>query len=157
MSVRPRLLTWLDGLPTIEAVAPLLARIQARDRIDVRIFLPAGKFPRESAVARQLDRLGLTHVAVSRLRSKLLFQRDLNSGDAVLVLNDPAFDDSSRRFRSYMLRRSGKPVVFLQHGAFQRGVNAPLNAATPAPLNYHSDRLLPTLTLWTRILADFEG
>lgn len=142
MSPLPRLLTWLDGLPTIEAVAPLLARIQARGVIEVRIFLPAGKFPSESAVAQELDSLGLTYVAVSRVRSKLLFQKDLSSGQAVLVTEDPALDRSSRRLRSQMVRKSGKPVIFLQHGAFQCGVNAPVQSSAEAPLNYHSDLLL---------------
>ena len=152
MSAPPRLLTWLDGLPTIETVAPLLARIQARGRVDVRIFLPAGKFRPESAVARQLDALGLTYVAVSRLRSKLLFHSDLRSGEGVLVLDDPALDRSSRRFRSRMIRKSGLPVIFLQHGAFQGGVNSPLDAMTTAPLDFRADSLL----LWHCGAAEAE-
>ncbi len=136
------LLVWLDGLPTIETVAYLLSALQARKHVAVKLFLPAGKFLADGPVMRKLSRLGLAPVPVSRLRSKFLFQRDLAAGDAVLVITDPALDRSSRAFRSSAIRRSGKPVIFVQHGAYQSGVNAPTGSGQSTGVEYEAGRLL---------------
>lgn len=142
MSTRPRLVTWLDGRPCIESVAPLLARIQERGILDLGVFIPAGKFPPENEILQQLATAGVNNAPVSRLRSKIFFHGDLKSADAVITINDPALDRSSRRFRSYSIKRSGKPVIFLQHGAYQTGVNAPLPSGPAAPIDFHADLLL---------------
>jgi len=145
---RPVLLSWLDGLPTIEAVAHLLARLQARGRLEVRLLLPAGKFPADSPTRQTLCALGLEPVPISRLRSKFLYGRDLRAADAVLALTDPALDRSSRRLRAGSIMRAGKPVVFVQHGAYAAGVNAPLGGE--GRLDYYAQRLL----LWQNTPAE---
>lgn len=139
MDNKPQLLAYLNGMPDIESTYPLLARLHARGKIEVRAIVYSKQLRKEPRLPEAFRAYGFTPESGSKLSMKLLFRREIRKSDAVLSIADPFWDSTTRKQRGTYMRKIGKPSIWLQHGAYQLGVNGPL---TDKPMAYYSDKLL---------------
>jgi hypothetical protein len=136
---RPQLLAYLNGMPDVESTYPVLERLHKRGKVDVRAIVYSKLLRNETRLPDAFAAHGLVPQASSKLRMKLLFQRDIRKSDAVLTIADPFWDSTTRKQRGTYMRKIGKPSIFLQHGAYQLGVNGSL---TEGKMPYYSEKLL---------------
>ncbi|MCP8893950.1 hypothetical protein KYK29_03345 [Shinella daejeonensis] len=139
MARKPVLLTYINGMPDFESLYPVLAVLEARGRIDVRTVIYSKLLRKEPRLEQTFRHYGHTPVAASKLRMKFLFGQPMRDADAVLGIADPLWDTTTRKLRSKHVVRVGKPAIFLQHGAYQRGVNARWIAD---PMRFYSSLIL---------------
>jgi hypothetical protein len=139
MHKKPQLLAYLNGMPDIESTYPVLARLHARGKIDVRAIVYAKQLRKEPRLLDAFRTYGFTPEKGSKLSMKLLFQRAIRNANAVLSIADPLWDSTTRKQRGTYMRKIGMPSIFLQHGAYQLGVNGPL---TEGEMPYYSEKLL---------------
>lgn len=144
MVKRPQLLAYLNGMPDIESTYPILARLHARDKIQVRAIVYSKQLRKEPRLPEAFRRHGFIPESGSKLSMKLFFKRAIDESDAVLSIADPLWDSTTRKQRGTYIRKIGKPSIWLQHGAYQLGVNGPL---IDEPMSYYSERLL----FWERL------
>lgn len=139
MARKPVLLTYINGMPDFESLYPVLAVLAARGKIDVQTIIYGKLLRKEPRLEAAFRQYGHHPVAASKLRMKFLFGEPMRNADAVLGIADPFWDTTTRKLRSKHVVRVNKPSIFLQHGAYQRGVNA---RWTAEPMRYYSDLLL---------------
>lgn len=139
MDKKPQLLAYLNGMPDIESTYPVLARLHTRGKIDVRAIIYSRQLRKEPRLPEAFRFFGFTPETGSKLSMKLLFQRAIRKCDAVMSIADPFWDSTTRKQRGTYMRKIGKPSIWLQHGAYQLGVNGPL---TDKPMAYYSEKLL---------------
>lgn len=136
---KPVLLTYINGMPDFESLYPVLAVLAERGNVDVQTIIYSKLLRKEPRLEAAFQRLGHRPVAASKLRMKFLFGEPMRNADAVLGIADPFWDTTTRKLRSKHVVRVGKPSIFLQHGAYQRGINA---RWTAEPMRYYSNLLL---------------
>ncbi len=146
---RPTLLTWLDGMPEVENLYPLLNLLQKRGNIHVHALISRRVMGREPRL-REAFTAGLKPIPATTWRMKRFTTRDMTRADAVIGLSDPAHDRSAKHKRSTRVLAANLPAIFLQHGALQMGVNVPW-PDTP-PMDYAAQRLL----LWAPAKGEAE-
>ncbi|WP_347312323.1 hypothetical protein [Defluviimonas sp. SAOS-178_SWC] len=139
MAAKPRLLAYLNGMPDFESTYPVLARLHLRGKVEVRALVYSKLLRKERRLSGVFEKEGFAPEPASKLRMKLLFQRDIRDADAVLTIADPLWDTTTRKQRGTYMRRIGQQSVFLQHGAYQVGVNA---RKIDEPMEYYSQQLL---------------
>lgn len=139
MYKKPQLLAYLNGMPDIESTYPVLARLHTRGKIDVRAIIYSRQLRKEPRLSEAFRIYGFTPESGSKLSMKLLFQQAIRKCDAVMSIADPFWDSTTRKQRGTYIRKIGKPTIWLQHGAYQLGVNGPL---TDKPMAYYSEKLL---------------
>lgn len=139
MADRPQILAYLNGMPDVESTYPVLARLHNRGIVDVRAIVYSKLLRKENRLPEAFKGQGFTPESGSKLAMKLLFQRAIRRADAVLTIADPLWDSTTRKQRGTYMRKIGKPSIFLQHGAYQLGVNGPL---TDGKMPYYSPKLL---------------
>jgi len=139
MNKKPQLLTYLNGMPDIESMYPVLARLHARGKINVRAFVYSKQLRKETRLSEAFQSYGFIPELGSKLSIKFFFQKAMREADAVLSISDPLWDSPSRKRRANYLFKLNKPCIFLQHGAYQLGVNGRL---TDGDMNYYSKKLL---------------
>lgn len=130
-SRKPVLLAWLDGLPEVENLYPLLALLNERDRIGLRVLVSRAVMRREPRLEQAFGERGLHPIVAGQYRMKRFTGRDIAAADAAISLSDPARDLSTKHKRSARLFAAGMPSIFLQHGALQAGLNVPLPKTLP--------------------------
>lgn len=134
-----QLLAYLNGMPDVESTYPVLMRIHARGKLEVRTIVYSKLLKKEVRLKETFERNGLMPEIGSKLSMKFLFRSDIRNSDAVLTIADPFWDTTTRRQRGKYLIKLGKPSIFLQHGAFQLGVNGRL---INGKMDYYSPKLL---------------
>jgi hypothetical protein len=139
MSDKPLLLAYLNGMPDFESTYPVLARLHARGRVNVRALVYSKLLRKEPRLAEVFDEYGFVPEAVSKIRMKLWYRKDIRDSDAVLTIADPYWDTTTRKQRGTYMRKIGHQSIFLQHGAYQRGVNARF---IETPMAYFSQKVL---------------
>lgn len=139
MPNRPTVLAYLNGMPDVESTYPVLARLHARGRVTVRALVYSKLLRKENRLPAAFAAMGLVPEPASKLRMKLLYGRDIRRSDAVLTIADPNFDTTTRKQRGAYIIKTGHQSIFLQHGAYQLGVNGPYG---PEPMAFYSQRLL---------------
>lgn len=139
MSNKLVLLAYLNGLPDVEALYPVLARLHQRNLVEVRALAAPKLLRNEPRLKEAFARHGLAPTSASKFRMKLNYRRDIRAADAVLSIADPRWDTAARRHRSAYIAKRGQTNIFLQHGAYQMGVNVPWTAAA---MPYYSQKLL---------------
>ncbi|MEY8098724.1 hypothetical protein AB9F29_15065 [Falsihalocynthiibacter sp. S25ZX9] len=139
MSHKPVLLAYLNGMPDVESTYPVLARLHKRGNVDVRAFVYSKLLRKEKRLTQAFNSEGFMPEPASKWRMKLFYKSDINKADAVLTIADPNWDSTTRKQRGTHIRTNGQQSIFLQHGAYQLGVNGPL---TDGPMAYYSQRLL---------------
>lgn len=139
MAEKPLLLAYLNGMPDFESTYPVLARLQHRGHVRVRALVYSKLLRKERRLQPVFERMGFAPEPASKLRMKLLYQRDIRQADAVLTIADPNWDTITRKPRGTYMKKIGKPSIFLQHGAYQVGVNA---RRIEGEMEYFSDQLL---------------
>ncbi|WP_156477461.1 hypothetical protein [Falsihalocynthiibacter arcticus] len=70
---------------------------------------------------------------------KVFYKKDIDAADAVLTIADPNWDPTNRKQRGTHIRNTSQQCIFLQHGAYQMGVNGPLPIS---PMTFYSQCLL---------------
>lgn len=135
----PVLLAYLNGMPDVESTYPVLARLHQRGRIAVRAIVYSKLLRKEPRLRTAFQKFGFMPETGSKLSMKLLYQKDIRDADAILTIADPYRDTTTRKQRGAYIRKIGKKSVFLQHGAYQLGVNGTLDGKK---MNYYSDKLL---------------
>jgi len=143
-SVKPKLLCYLNGMPDVESQYPLLAVLNRRGRIQLEVIVYKKLLRKEKRLKSVFEQYGYTPSVGSKLQMKFAFFGAISRCNAILTIADPNRDTTTRAQRSWYARRIGKPTIFLQHGAYQVGVNAGYETA---PLSYYSQKLL----LWERL------
>lgn len=136
---KPTLLAWLDGMPEVENLYPLLNLLHARGHIHVTALISRRVMGHEPRL-RECFTGGLKPVPATTWRMKRFTARDMGRATAVIGLSDPAHDRSAKVKRSARVLAANMPSIFLQHGALQMGVNVPW-PNTP-PMDYAAKRLL---------------
>lgn len=136
---RPTLLAYLNGMPDVESTYPVLARLHQRGKVDVRAIVYSKLLRKEPRLPEAFQRFGFVPDAGSKLSMKLLYQRAIRKADAVLTIADPYHDTTTRKQRGTYMRKIGKQSLFLQHGAYQLGVNG---ALVEGEMDYYSKKLL---------------
>lgn len=135
---RPRLGAFLNGLPDVENLFPILAELQARGRIDLQLFVPTGLWRRERRVRKLLKASGIALLLRPNrlLKARFYYSRLLQSVTRMLVIGDPKLDTSIFGTRSRYYIEAGVPSIWVQHGVIQNRV-----AYSPddAPTDFHSD------------------
>lgn len=136
---KPTLLAWLDGMPEVENLYPLLDLLHRRKNIHVTALISRRTMGHEPRL-REAFTAGLKPIPATTWRMKRFTNRDMSRADAVIGLSDPAHDRSAKVQRSARLLATNKPAIFLQHGALQMGVNLPW--PNTGPMDYAAQRLL---------------
>jgi len=143
-TVKPTLLCYLNGMPDVESQYPVLAAINRRGKINLEIIVYKKLMRKEPRLQAAFEDFGCIPKLGSKLEMKLAFFRAINRCDAILTIADPNRDTTTRSQRSWYAKLIEKPTIFLQHGAYQVGVNAGYEAT---PLSYYSQKLL----LWEQL------
>lgn len=139
MSKRPTLLAYLNGMPDVESTYPVLARLHQRGHVNVRAVVYSKLLRKEPRLLDAFRKFGFVPETGSKFSMKLLFQKAIRNADAILTIADPLWDTTTRKQRGTYMRKIGKPSLFLQHGAYQLGVNGNL---TNDKMSYYSKKLL---------------
>ncbi|TCO71628.1 hypothetical protein [Rhodovulum euryhalinum] len=136
----PVLLAYLNGMPDVESTYPVLARLHARGRVRVRALVYSKVLRKEPRLAEAFAKNGFTPEPASKLRMKFFFQQDIIEADAILTIADASWDTTSRRRRSNFIRSMKKRSYFIQHGAYQLGING--SRPNNIPMEFYSQHLL---------------
>lgn len=138
---RPRLGVFLNGLPDVENLWHLIARIHAEGRMEVVAFVPGALLRREPRVRGLFQAVGLQPVVRPNrlMKWRLWYARALAGIDRLLVIADPATDRTGFAARSRWIAAQGLPTTFVQHGAIQEGLTY---MQTPRRIGFHSDQLI---------------
>lgn len=139
MRQKPVLLAYLNGMPDVESTYPVLARLHQRGKVTVKSFVYSKLLKKEPRLKLSFEHEGLHPVSASKLRMKLMFKRDINAADAVLNIADANWDKTTRRQRNLHVKSIGKQSIFLQHGAYQIGING---AREDEPISFYSQKAL---------------
>ncbi|MCV2872376.1 hypothetical protein OEZ71_08720 [Defluviimonas sp. WL0050] len=139
MAEKPVLLAYLNGMPDFESTYPVLARLHKRGRVTVRALVYSKLLRKEVRLRGVFDKEGFAPEPASKLRMKLLYQRNIREADAVLTIADPYWDTTTRKQRGTYMAKIGQQSIFLQHGAYQVGVNA---RKIEGPMEYYSQQIL---------------
>lgn len=132
-------LCYLNGQPDFEALYPLLARLNKRGNIRVEAKIRAKLIAQEPRISACCEMHEFWPKAVSKFAMKFLYRGDYLRADAVLTLNDPLWEQASRRHRANLVRKHQKKSIFVQHGVYQLAVNAPRKEGLT---DYYSQLLL---------------
>jgi hypothetical protein len=137
---RPRLGVFLNGVPDVENLWHLIAHLHAAGRIEVVAFVTSALMRREPRVRALFQAAGLTPlVRPNRLMKwRFWYARALRGIDRVLVIGDPATDQTAFAVRGHWIAAQGLPSTFVQHGVIQDGITY---VQTPRRLNFHSDQI----------------
>ncbi|WP_380056224.1 hypothetical protein ACFE33_02040 [Falsihalocynthiibacter sp. SS001] len=139
MSKKPALLAYLNGMPDVESTYPVLARLHQRGKVNVRAFVYSKLLRKEKRLLQSFESEGFQPEPAPKWRMKLFYKSDIDAADAVLTIADPYWDTTTRKQRGTHIRRTGQQSIFLQHGAYQLGVNGRL---TEGQQKYYSQKLL---------------
>lgn len=118
-----RLTCFISHAPHFECCFPILARLQARGRIEVDPVINARMRRTDPGIVEAFRQEGLRARFQSRLRIEALSYPDMRRADAVLSYGDPLALRKGIRLRDFYLPASGTPSIFIQHGLIQEGVN----------------------------------
>jgi hypothetical protein len=140
MQNKPKLLSYLNGLPDVESLYPILAKIYHRKNLDVKVIVYSKLLRKELRLNEAFKRNGFVPEKGSKLSMKLAFWNEIKKSDAVLTIADPNFDTTTRRQRGAYMKKIGKRSIFLQHGVFQVGINE--EVIQGEKLDYYSSALL---------------
>lgn len=136
--VHPCLGAFLNGLPDVENLFPILAELQARGRIDLQLFVTTGLWRREPRVRKLLRQSGIPVLLRPNrlLKARFYYSRLLKRVNRMLVIGDPKIDTSVFGPRSRYYIEAGLESIWLQHGVIQNLVAfSPDDTAT----DFHSD------------------
>ncbi len=140
MNNKPTLLTYLNGLPDIESIYPILVTLNNRAKINIKVIVYSKLLRKEPRLVEAFQKNNLFPIMGSKFSMKFAFWKDINKADAVLTISDPNFDTITRKQRSYYIKKTHKKSIFVQHGVYQIAVNK-----EPIPgqsINYYSSKLL---------------
>lgn len=149
MGEKPIVLAYLNGMPDVESTYPVLARLNERGRVNVKSLIYSKLIRKEPRLLKVFEAYGLKPTPASKLRMKLFYQRDIRESDTVLTIADPLWDSTTRKQRGSYMVKINKPPIYLQHGVYQRGINA---RWVDKPMHYYSSRLL----LWESLTDNRE-
>ncbi len=137
---KPRLGVFLNGLPDVENLWPLLAYLHAGGQIDMTCFVTTALLRREPRVRGLFQGVGLVPVVRPNrlMKWRFWYARALRDIDRMLVIGDPATDRSAFGARSRWIAVQGLPSTFVQHGVIQDGVTY---VQTPRRVEFHSDQI----------------
>jgi hypothetical protein len=140
MNNKPTLLTYLNGLPDVESIYPILVTLNNRAKINIKVIVYSKLLRKEPRLVEAFQKYNLFPIKGSKFSMKFAFWKDINKADAILTISDPNFDTTTRKQRSYYIKKIQKKSVFVQHGVYQIGVN---EEPTPGQsINYYSSKLL---------------
>jgi hypothetical protein len=136
----PTLLSFFAHMPAFDSQFPLVERLHARGKITVRNVVSRHLIRTEPRV-EEAFRTGLVpYEPISRLRLEWFSGRAISDADAVLTHSDPGSGKALRR-RDRQVRTAGLPVIMVQHGLKQVGLNY-RNNPVAKPVLLHADLIL---------------
>lgn len=139
MTKKPIILAYLNGMPDVESVYPILARLHERGHIQVKALVYSKLMKKEPRLYDAFEAFGFMPELSSKLRMKLFYKKDIREANTVLTIADPLWDTTTRKQRGKYMISINKPPIYVQHGVYQRGINA---RWIKEPMHYHSSRLL---------------
>ena len=140
MSDKPKLLSYLNGMPDVESLYPVLAVINKRNKLDLTIIVYSKLLRKEPRLKVAFEKAQLVPKSGSKFSMKLAFWNKIKQADAVLTISDPNNDTTTRKQRGVYMKKIGKKSIFLQHGVFQVAVNEEIRPGVA--LDYYSSQLL---------------
>lgn len=152
---RPRLGVFLNGLPDVENLWPLIARLHGAGRIEVVAWVTSALMRREPRVRALFQAAGLQPVVRPNrlMKWRFWYARALRGIDRMLVIADPVTDRTAFAARGRWIAAQGIPCSFVQHGVIQDGVTY---VQRPQRVDFHSDQIF----LWqppTDCTVDFAA
>ncbi len=122
MTALKRLGAYLNGLPDMEALFPLLEVLHKRGEVQPVLFATTALLRRDSRIRARLQASGIPFSVwpnrILKMASWPFFDRfDLHIG-----LTDPASDTSGHAARLKRISARGIPHIYVQHGVVQRGL-----------------------------------
>jgi len=140
MQNKPKLLAYLNGLPDVESLYPVLSLLQKRSKLDIKVVVYSKLLRKEPRLKNAFVNQNLIPEKGSKFSMKLAFWSEIKKTDAVLTIADPNNDTTTRKQRGDYMKKINKKSIFLQHGVFQVGVNEEIEVGKP--LDYYSSKLL---------------
>ena len=140
MTNKPTLLTYLNGLPDVESIYPILVTLNNREKINIKIIVYSKLLRKEPRLIDAFINENLIPEKGSKFSMKLAFWSEIKNADAILTIADPNNDTTTRKQRGVYMKKISKKSIFLQHGVFQVGVNKEIEVGKP--LDYYSSKLL---------------
>jgi len=140
MTNKPTLLTYLNGLPDVESIYPILVTLNNREKINIKIIVYSKLLRKEPRLKDTFINENLIPEKGSKFSMKLAFWSEIKNADAILTIADPNNDTTTRKQRGVYMKKISKKSIFLQHGVFQVGVNKEIEVGKP--LDYYSSKLL---------------
>jgi hypothetical protein len=135
---KPVLGAFLNGVPDVENLFPILSDLHARGDVEVRVFVTSGLWWREPRVREVLKASGVKMLLRHNRLMKMpwYYKRLLRDVDAMLVIGDPKIDTSIFGKRSAAMIPLGKPTFWMQHGVIQNKIAQTLDGAVT---DFYSD------------------
>lgn len=138
---RPVLGAFLNGVPDVENLFPILQPLHERGRVALQLFVTTGLWRRERRARALLRASGIPlRLRPNRLlKAPFYYRRLFGQVDGMLVIGDPKIDTSVFRPRSRAMVAARLPTIWVQHGVIQYRV-----AYSPddTPTEFHSDPIL---------------
>jgi hypothetical protein len=118
----PTLGVFLNGVPDFETLFPVIARLQSRGDLRLRVYATTKMMRLEPRIRALLKEAGIRASVWPNRLQKMAFPLWMRGIDAVLTLGDPLTDVSGHKRRMRYLARTGMPTIYLQHGVIQLGL-----------------------------------
>ena len=140
-AARPVLGAFLNGVPDVENLFPILQPLHDRGRVALQLFVTTGLWRRERRARTLLRASGIPlRLRPNRLlKAPFYYRRLFGQVDGMLVIRDPKIDMSVFRDRVRAIADYKLPTIWVQHGVVQFRV-----AYSPddSPTEFHSDPIL---------------
>lgn len=119
---RPILGAFLNGVPDVENLYPILAGLRDGGRVELDLFVTSGLWRREARVRKLLRGSGMAYrVRPNKLmKAGVYYRRLLRGVDRLLVIGDPCHDESVFGARGRYIKDAGIPTIYMQHGVIQQ-------------------------------------
>ena len=121
---KPVLGAFLNGVPDVENLFPILSDLHTRGDVEVRVFVTSGLWWREPRVREVLKASGVKMLLRHNRLMKMpwYYKRLLHQVDAMLVISDPKTDETAYSKRSSDICALQKPTFWVQHGVAQNKI-----------------------------------
>ena len=112
---KPTLLAYLNGLPDFESIYPILVTLDNRAKINIKVIVYSKLLRKEPRLAEAFQKYNISPIMGSKFSMKFAFWKDINKADAVLTIADPNFDTTTRKQRSYYIKKIQKTPSLVMH------------------------------------------
>jgi len=110
MQNKPKLLAYLNGLPDVESLYPVLSLLQKRSKLDIKVVVYSKLLRKEPRLKNAFVNQNLIPEKGSKFSMKLAFWSEIKKTDAVLTIADPNNDTTTRKQRGVYMKKINKKI-----------------------------------------------